>query len=319
MNTVPLNPDYIAHMRGMPHIEFVFLVLLATYVASYQRLLPIDIERCCSLIGATTRAERDACEHVLAEHFVITELGRKPLNQLFRLPGNVRFAPAELVTLSQRSGNAVGNTEELVTLNSNAAKQKSYRNRLDNLRDAALRMGLSPPKRTSIRELEQLMAEHDDGNAVVTLSSRSALPPSRVRADLPEYQIQGEKTERANTVTHDAVTQPGRSLANGNGSHLATVENASQYGRAALAMKAAGLAQVNPSHPKFRALVDAGASQELADATRELPGRSFAYVLATVEGRRREAAARAAIPAKQGSSLEDWVGPNVAAMMRGQP
>lgn len=60
-----------------------------------------------------------------------------------------------------------------------------------------------------------------------------------------------------------------------------------------MAMKAAGMAAVSPSHPKLIALLDAGIDvAELADAAAEAvrTGKPFAYALATAEGRRRDAA-----------------------------
>lgn len=64
-------------------------------------------------------------------------------------------------------------------------------------------------------------------------------------------------------------------------------------GDACKAMKAVGLAGVNPSHPKLSALLAAGITvAELTAAALEAVQRqkSFPYALATAEGRRRDAA-----------------------------
>lgn len=64
-------------------------------------------------------------------------------------------------------------------------------------------------------------------------------------------------------------------------------------GEACKAMKAAGMAQVNPSHPKLTALLEAGITvDELIEAASHAVenGKPFAYALATAEGRRRDAA-----------------------------
>jgi hypothetical protein len=66
-------------------------------------------------------------------------------------------------------------------------------------------------------------------------------------------------------------------------------------GAACKAMKTAGLADVNPSHPKLSALLAAGISvAELTDAAVDAAKRKkpFAYALATAEGRRRDAATK---------------------------
>jgi len=71
-------------------------------------------------------------------------------------------------------------------------------------------------------------------------------------------------------------------------------------GSACLAMKAAGIPDVSPSHPKLLALLVAGATnEELADAARHAVTNgkpSFAYSLAVAVGRRHDAAAAAPIP-----------------------
>lgn len=72
-------------------------------------------------------------------------------------------------------------------------------------------------------------------------------------------------------------------------------------GAACKAIKAAGIFDVNPSHPDLQRLLAAGVTaQELADTAAALKAKgkcSFAYLLSTVEGQRRDAAAKAAVPA----------------------
>ena len=60
-----------------------------------------------------------------------------------------------------------------------------------------------------------------------------------------------------------------------------------------MAMKAAGMAGVNPSNPKLTALLEAGITvPELVAAAADAvsKGKPFAYALASAEGRRRDAA-----------------------------
>lgn len=62
---------------------------------------------------------------------------------------------------------------------------------------------------------------------------------------------------------------------------------------ACMAMKAAGMAAVNPSNPKLTALLEAGitvAELVAAAADAVAKGKPFAYALASAEGRRRDAA-----------------------------
>jgi len=73
-------------------------------------------------------------------------------------------------------------------------------------------------------------------------------------------------------------------------------------GRACLLCRGANVHDVNPSHPDLLRLLDAGVTPEdIGDTAAEIvkagkPAR-FAYVLRTVESRRREAAQRGAVPA----------------------
>jgi hypothetical protein len=82
-------------------------------------------------------------------------------------------------------------------------------------------------------------------------------------------------------------------------------------GAACKAIRLSGIHDVNPSHPDLLRLLAAGVTaQELADAAVVLVGKgkaSFAYLLRTVEGQRRDAAAKAAVP------IADRPGPTTAS------
>lgn len=78
-------------------------------------------------------------------------------------------------------------------------------------------------------------------------------------------------------------------------------------GAVCLAIRRAGVQDVNPSHPDLLRLIAAGATpQEFADvAEAAVRGKKarFAYVLATVEGRRRDAANAAPVPSASPAPL----------------
>lgn len=70
------------------------------------------------------------------------------------------------------------------------------------------------------------------------------------------------------------------------------------YAAVCIALKAAGVANVNPAHPTLRALVDAGADVlEFVGAVKASEGKAdrFAYVIGTVEGQRKRAAETAGV------------------------
>lgn len=68
-----------------------------------------------------------------------------------------------------------------------------------------------------------------------------------------------------------------------------------------MAIRKAGIAAVNPGHPDLLRLLDAGVTaQVFADTAAELVGKGkgkFPLLLATVEGRLRDAAQAGAVPA----------------------
>lgn len=74
---------------------------------------------------------------------------------------------------------------------------------------------------------------------------------------------------------------------------------ATPAGEACARLRKAGVASVNPSHPKLLALLAAGlTADELAGIAAEpnAKGKGFAWILATAEGRRRDAASVTALP-----------------------
>lgn len=87
----------------------------------------------------------------------------------------------------------------------------------------------------------------------------------------------------------------------------------SPYGLAVLAMRQQGMADANPGHASLRALVDAGVSiEEFQSVSAEAVGkqRGFAWALATLTNRRKEAAA-APIAAKPAPTVQP-TNPDVA-------
>jgi len=95
-------------------------------------------------------------------------------------------------------------------------------------------------------------------------------------------------------------------------------------GAACRAIRLAGVPDVNPSHPDLLRLLAAGVTaQELADAAVVLVAKgkaSFAYLLRTVEGQRRDAAAKAAVPvaSRPGPTTASDAAERTAEMLREQ-
>ena len=122
------------------------------------------------------------------------------------------------------------------------------------------------------------------------------------------------------TVKNDTGTGTGSKAGTENGEDSARVPDGDDLpdltgfqptpgGAACKAIKAAGIFDVNPSHPDLQRLLAAGVTQqELADTAAALVAKGrgkagFAYLLSTVEGQRRDAAAKAAVPAEAAKPL----------------
>jgi hypothetical protein len=87
-------------------------------------------------------------------------------------------------------------------------------------------------------------------------------------------------------------------------------------GQACIAMKSVGMQSVSPSHPTLIALLEAGITlPELEQAARDAvaKGKTFAYALATAEGRRRDAAKVGALPTAVANKQEILEAGNFAA------
>ncbi|GAB3773807.1 hypothetical protein GCM10028796_46970 [Ramlibacter monticola] len=299
---VTLNLDTLERMRGADR-ELAMTIALTVHTMRLLRMLPLDFDQCCGIAGAYSRADRELCQSVLDKHFVVTELGRRPGLQLLRMPRNAELAPAELrnpnvtppVTPTVTPAGVTGD----VTV---TARMQRYRGRIDELRDQAERMGIATRKHTSLRELQRAIDEHRGVTPTVTPTSPHGVTPSRAHAEYLNTNTALTERERPASVT----PQPG----------------GSRYGAVALRLKGAGLPSLNPSHPGFMRLVDAGAEQELVDVVAELRGQprcTFAYVLSTVEGRRRDAAAAGpvATAAAAPDPLQGLLSPALLAKVRG--
>ena len=121
---------------------------------------------------------------------------------------------------------------------------------------------------------------------------------NETESELPAPSDEGTQPEEIGTVTEIIGSTRADSLSSDSlSSDSLTPSNEgvarTLQGEACMAMKAAGMAGVNPSHPKLTALLEAGITvPELVAAAADAvaKGKPFAYALASAEGRRRDAA-----------------------------
>ncbi len=98
-----------------------------------------------------------------------------------------------------------------------------------------------------------------------------------------------------------------------------TPVNPTLAGTVCARLRKAGIASVNPSHPKLLELLKAGATADELGAIAEEPNakKGFAWVLATAEGRRRDAAAAGTIPQARASPRPQTLHESRAATIAG--
>lgn len=132
-----------------------------------------------------------------------------------------------------------------------------------------------------------------DGNAIADASQTQW----QTGAPIPTPSA----TQIPNPASAGFSRAPGEGVGTGEGPPEAGGQQPTAAGLACRAIKAAGIIDVNPGHPHLLRLLAGGVTaQVLADTATELAGKGkakFALLLATVEGRLRDAAAAGSLPA----------------------
>lgn len=288
MNFYPFHiGDYASATRHLSWDEdAAYRRMLDVYYTS-ERALPADVKKLFRLVMATSKAQRDAVQSVLDEFFELTEAGW--IN---------RRADLELASMHEKQAA----TEEKDVHERD--RMKRYRERRAVMFEALRGLGIVPNWDVSMKDLQRLVETHCNApetelqreQVVAGASPATAIP---IPTPLP-IQIPVPKNKRA--LTDSKPDNRGGESPEPGPHASAEAPPISRAGAACKAMRAAGLPDANPSHPKLDALLKAGVStEELADAAIEAvkKGKGFAYALATAEGRRRDAAEVGDIPVVQ--------------------
>jgi len=153
------------------------------------------------------------------------------------------------------------------------------------------------------------MLEYRSANAKRVAKHKQAMRDKRSGNALPTQQQPASNDTGTGTSTGTTKTEDGQQGARApeDGEADDSLPDLAGFvptpgGAVCKAIRLAGIPDANPSHPDLQRLLAAGVTaQELADAAAVLvlKGKaSFAYLLSTVEGQRRDAAAKAAVPAE---------------------
>ena len=158
------------------------------------------------------------------------------------------------------------------------SRQKRWRDKVKHLSNLLRAAGVTPPAGASLEKLTHLCETHVDGFVDAHVDAQASTV--RCHVDKSEMSLTGDRDRDSDSDSKKT-------------GDIAGAVSGPSAGEATKAMRAAGIADANPSHPKLTALLKAGITvDELRSAAEHAVHghKGFAYALATAEGRRRDAA-----------------------------
>ncbi len=277
----------------------------------YKREVPIpaDLRQACRLARAVSKPQRRAVETVLREFFDLRDDGwhQKRCDAEIGRADAASGSPLAADD-ADSSGGAPGPAGGELT---RSARHKARRREMFAALDAR---GVVLPRNASMDQLQDALVRVTTGGAASPVSpaaspeaspvspsatvtpspeaspGTSPLPsPSRPQTDTRLQTPDTEKDAHPHPQAHPPAPVP----------PPAPERTSTPAGEACRAMRAAGLPDANPSHPRLIALLAAGMTvPELEDAARTAAdrGAGFTYALSTAEGRRRDAARVGPLP-----------------------
>ena len=270
------------YAQATAHLSFVEDAAYSRMIRKYyaeERPLPADVKAVQRLVGARTREEKQAVADVLEEFFELREDGWHNKRCDFEL--------AENHSLDEDREARAANERE---------RQRRHREERRKLFEQLRAFDIVPAWDTRTETLRKMLPDASATPPVtppVTLPDAFASRPVTPPVTRTATANQTPDTRHQIPETQEPIARTSEDLAS------ARDGNALSPGEACKAMRAAGLSETNPGHPKLLALLAAGITlDELTDAARTAAEQSkpFAYALATAEGRRRDAAKVTPLP-----------------------
>jgi uncharacterized protein YdaU (DUF1376 family) len=280
--------DFVKKTGHLPALHVGIYVRFLDYCYSHESPLPVLMSEVYPIAHATTAKERDAVRKVLDKFFELSDEGWRNNRCEEEIEKFHQRAPAT----AQKKSN-------------NAARQERNRMRRRALFDACREAGITPRFDTTNYQLEQLLVG-------------AGLP-------IPEAAKKSDDITRygAVTVTREEMVSPLPPPTSHKGvtAHaLAVACEPNRLAEAAKVLKTAGFSAVNPGDPRFIALVGKSESFDdmaLAAAEAAAKGKGWAWLLATIKGRREDAkrpqeAPKTARQRAAEATVRDWL-PQLAA------
>lgn len=248
--------DYDADTAHLTWLEDMAYTRLLRLYYRKESPIPADIQQVCRLVRAHSKAEKRAVEQVLREFFELRDDGWR----------------------HDRCD------EEIAAYQARAERAR-----------ASGKLG-GRPTRKDADEAQETQAQEPTSEPAQNPAGSATKPTENPTGFQTETQTKAHQTpdtrhqtpEEINTLTADS-TEVGVCGGGGGGGP----PNATPAGLVCKAMKAVGIADVNPGHPELLALLEAGATQaEFVGAAEEAARRhkGFAYALGMVKRQRQEAA-----------------------------
>lgn len=253
--------DYARDTGHLSLLEHgVYTLLLDRYYASEAPIPEADAYR---VARARTRDERAAVDAVLAEFFTLED----GFYHQKRIDAEIERYREKEPEREKKKADA-------------AARQRRARERRAELFDMLRELGHVPHFKTTTAELEHMLETRRPPD---TGASRHAV------------------VTRDDTAHQSPVTSHQSPIKTPIASAIGNSGGVTPAGEVCARLMKIGIQAMTPQHPKLLALLEAGLTvDEIVAVGPEAKekGKGFAWILATAEGRRRDAAQVAALPAK---------------------
>ncbi len=296
-----------AHLTMLEH--GAYRTLLDRY---YSTETGIPADQVYRISRARSREERQAVDAVLADFFTLED--GVWINK--RAQEEINKAAAKKPDADKKRDN-------------DKERQRRARERRKGLFESLSAMGIHMRWNATTEEL-QAAIDAEELQAAIDAEELQAAIDAEESAERHAHVTRDSTTRHApvtvdNTCTKTPINQylKPNPLASG----LPTSGPPTPAGAVCARLRRAGISAVNPSHPRLLTLIEAGCTEdEFADVAAEAGGKGFAWILATVEGRRRDAAAAGPVvgtggvkPRQSGrqAAISNYAAE--AAMARGEP
>ena len=274
--------DYLKNTAHLSMVEDAAYRRLIDAYYTRESPLPADRKAVQKLARAQSKDERIAVDYVLDEFFELREDGWHQTR-----------CDAEIDKYREKAPRAQEKRDNA------KARQDKARARRRAMFEELASHGVTPPWDTTTADLEALLSLHESQarHTPVTRDSTATQAPDT------SHQSPGVN-QASESLNRSSATLAPIALAYADPSH--EVEP-TEVGLIAKRLRSAGIEGVNTHDPRLHALLQAGISADELCGIAEEPksrGKGMAWVLATAEGRRRDAAKVRPLP-RASPSLAD--------------